>query len=236
MKCTLCGAELRGTYLIDSWQQPICACHKVESCSSCGRFVKPVDFHLPDGRCLCSFCKPSAVSLPLHVEWVETRVRSILSSHGIQDIPKDIPVKLVTPIEMARLNGSGQVNLLQPGLACTSKIVGLLMPRCNHTIYIFDYLPKVKFAGVLAHEMLHVWQHEKGISMPPMLTEGFCNLGSYLVYAAINTELSLHLMKSLEEDTDPIYGNGFRKVLEVYNWQRDLPKTINVINNIANLK
>lgn len=231
MKCTLCGADLQGIYLIDSWQQPVCACHKVEYCLSCGRFVKPSDFHLSDGRCLCSFCKPSVVSLPQHVEWVEKRVRSILFSQGIQDMPKDILIKLVTPMEMAKLNGSRQVSLLQPGLACTSRTVGLLVSRCKHTIYIFDYLPKIKFAGVLAHEMLHAWQHEKGISMPPMLTEGFCNLGSYVVYAAINTELSRHLMKSLEEDTDPVYGDGFRNVLEVYRKEgNELNKVMKIIN------
>lgn len=134
-------------------------------------------------------------------------------------------------MEMAKLNGSRQVSLLQPGLACTSRTVGLLVSRCKHTIYIFDYLPKIKFAGVLAHEMLHAWQHEKGISMPPMLTEGFCNLGSYVVYAAINTELSRHLMKSLEEDTDPVYGDGFRNVLEVYRKEgNELNKVMKIIN------
>lgn len=234
MKCTLCGAVLRGNYLIDSWQQPVCACHKVEYCSSCGRFVKPSELHLPDGRSLCSFCQSSVVSLPQHVEWVEKRVRSILFSHGIQNMPKDILIKLVTPMEMAKLNGTGQVNLFQPGLACTSRTVGLLVSRCKHTIYIFNHLPKIKFAGVLAHEMLHAWQHEKGISMSSMLIEGFCNLGSYVVYAAINTELSQYFMKCLEEDTDPVYGDGFRKVLEIY---RNVGNDINkVIENIRQIK
>ena len=216
MKCTLCTSEIRGSYLLDTWHQPICACHKVEYCSSCGRFVKPTDLHLTDGRCLCSFCAPSIVSLPQHIEWVNKRVRSILVLHGINDLPVDIPIKLVTPAEMAKLNGSGQVNLLQPGLARTSKMTGLFFSRCKHSIYIFNHLPKIQFAGVLAHEMLHVWQNEKGISLSPMCTEGFCNLGSYVVYASIGTEVSRHFMKRLEEDPHPVYGDGFRKVLEVY--------------------
>lgn len=235
MKCLICNMAISGRYWIDAWQQTICGCHKVEYCSSCGRFVKPTDLHLSDGRCLCSFCQPSVVSLPQHVEWVEKRVRSILSSQGVLDVPQDITIKIVTPMEMAKLNGKGQINLLQPGLACTSKTVGLFVSRCKHTIYIFDYLPKIKFAGVLAHEMLHAWQHEKGISMSPMFTEGFCNLGSYVVYAAINTELSQLFMKNLEEDTDPIYGDGFRKVLEIYQMERNLQKTMNAINSITNL-
>ena len=229
MKCTLCGTEIRGSYLFDTWQQAICACHKVEHCSSCGRFVKPTDLHLPDGRCLCSVCKPSVVSLPQHIEWVCKRVRSILASHGINDLPTDIPTKLVSPAEMAKLNGSGQINLYQPGLAQTSKTIGLFGSHCKHTIYIFDFLPKIQFAGVLAHEMLHVWQNEKGISLPPIYTEGFCNLGSYVVYTAINTELSRHFVKRLEEDPHPVYGDGFRKVLEIYRRNNKLNQIINHI-------
>ena len=216
MKCTLCGAEIIGTYFIDEWQQAICACHKAEQCSSCGRFVKPEDLHLADGRCLCSCCKPSVVSLPQHIEWVNQRVRSILTAKGIDDLPKDIPIQLVSPAEMAKLNLLKQINLYQPGLAKTSCAVGLFGSRYKHTIYIFDHLPKIKFAGVLAHEMLHTWQNEKGLNLSPMRTEGFCNLGSYVVYDAIHTEMSQMLMKNLEKDTDPVYGEGFRRVLEIY--------------------
>ena len=225
--------EIEGRYWVDAWKQAICGCHKVEYCSSCGRFIKPTDFHLADGRCLCSFCKPSVVSLPQHIEWVRKRVRSILATHGIDDLPMDIPIKLVTPTEMAKLNGSGQINLQQPGLACTSKITELCVSRCEHIIYIFNHLPKIQFAGVLAHEMLHAWQHEKGISLPSMYTEGFCNLGSYLVYTSIDTELSRYFMKRLEENPHPIYGDGFRKVLEVY-WKfgNDLNKVMKVIRQI----
>ena len=233
MKCLICNTEIEGRYWIDAWQQTICGCHKVEYCSSCGSFVKPTDLHLDDGRCLCSFCKPSVVSLPRHIEWVDKRVRFILTSHGIDDLPKEITIKIINPVEMAKLNGSGRVSLLQPGLTCTSRTVGMFGTRCNHTIYMFDHLPKIKFAGVLAHEMLHTWLHEKNISLPPMLTEGFCNLGSYVVYVAINTEISKCLINSLEEDTDPIYGDGFRKVLGVYrNVGSDLKKVMKVIRQI----
>ena len=150
MKCTLCGAEIRGTYFIDEWQQAICACHKAEQCSSCGRFVKPTDFHLADGRCLCSFCKPSVVSLPQHIEWVNKRVRSILAAYGINDLPKDIPIQLVTPAEMAKLNHSGQINLYQPGLAQTAKTIGVFGSHCKHTIYI-DVAERIaEFPGGMA--------------------------------------------------------------------------------------
>ena len=229
MKCAICHTDIKGRYLIDAWGQLICAEHKAEFCSSCGRFIASTDLHLADGRCLCPHCRPSVVSLPQHVEWVEKRVRTILSSRGITDIPAVIPIKIVTPNEMARLNGSRQLNLFQPGLTQTTKLMGLFMSSCKHTIYIFDYLPKIQFAGVLAHEMLHAWQNEKGISLLPAYTEGFCNVGSYVVYEAINTDLARFLIKRLKEDPSPVYGEGFRKVVAVYKQKMNLQEVIHFI-------
>lgn len=230
MKCTICNSDIRGRYLIDAWQQPICAHHTVEYCSACGRFVKPSDLHLPDGRCLCSFCQPSIVTTPQHIEWVEIRVRAILASHGITDISQNVPIHIVSPAEMARKNRSKQINLLQPGLTLTAQMMGLFFSKCRHTIYMFDYLPKVQFAGVLGHEMLHVWQNEKGISLPPPLTEGFCNVGSYVVYQSIGNELAKYYVKRLEENTDPVYGDGFKEVKRIYAERQDLLKTVERIS------
>lgn len=232
MKCTICDTEIRGCYLIDAWQQPICASHKVEYCFSCGRFVKPSDLHIVDGRCLCSFCYPSIVALPKHIEWVEKRVRSVLSSQGIADIPQSFPIQLVSPSDMSKLTQSKQINLCQPGLTQTIQMIGLGGARINHYIYIFDYLPKIQFAGVLAHEMLHVWQNEKGISLPSPLTEGFCNVGSYVLYQSINTDISHHFIKKLEENHDSVYGDGFRQVVDIYKKTGNLKLTMEYIKKI----
>lgn len=231
MKCSICNTDIIGRYLIDAWGQTICADHKKEHCSSCGRFVRPADTHLTDGRCLCAYCLPSVVRLPEHIAWVETRVRSILASHGISDIPKDIPIRLVSPTEMSKLSGSRHINLSQPGLTRTLKTMGLFFKHFSHRIYLFDYLPKIQFAGVLAHEMLHVWQNERSISLSSKYTEGFCNVGSYVVYSSINTELSRCLIKQLEEDPDPVYGDGFREVVNVFKLKKNL---CNTIENICN--
>ena len=112
MKCVICDSDIRGRYLIDNWNQAICDCHIIEYCSSCGRFVRPTDLHLADGRCICSHCAPSIVSLPTHIQWVETRVRAILASYGISGIPKDVPIHLVTPSEMAKLHGKNFYRVL----------------------------------------------------------------------------------------------------------------------------
>lgn len=227
MKCLICNTDIKGHYLKDEWQQFICVHHQVEQCSSCGRFVKPSDLHVADGRCLCNFCRPSVVILDEHIKWVEKRVRFIFSSHGIIDIPLDVPIHLVTPADMAKLKGANFIDLFQPGLTITSKTIGLFCSKYNHTIYIFNYLPKIQFAGVLAHEMLHVWQNGNNYFLSPKYTEGFCNLGSYLIYKTIDTDLSKYFIERLKTNPDPIYGDGFREVFEMYRSVKDLKIVMN---------
>ena len=217
MKCVICNTEIRGPYVLDAWNQAMCAAHKVEFCSSCGRFVKSTDLHLADGRCLCSLCRPSVVSAQPHIEWVEKRVRPVLAKYGIDGLPVNIPIKIVTPAEMAGVRGGGQITLEQHGLTKTIMAMGVCSKQYRHTIYILDSTPKIRFAGVLAHEMLHVWLNEKGASLSPMHTEGFCNMGSYVVYKEIDNELSLHMIKQMEKDPNPVYGDGFRCVKRYFD-------------------
>lgn len=136
MKCTICNTEIRGRYWVDPWQQTICASHKVEHCSSCGRFVKPSDLHLPDGRCLCASCHSSVVRLPQHIEWVEKRVRSILASCGVADIPQ-VPC----PSGHSRRNGETEPRRnnqsLSTGIDIDCPDYGaVLFPKQSYRIYI----------------------------------------------------------------------------------------------------
>ena len=226
MRCTICNTILFGTYLVDGWKQPICATHKVEYCASCGRFVKPTDIHLADGRCVCSYCQPGIVHTPQHIQWVEQQVRTMLAKHGFVGLPTNIPIQIVTPQEMAKENRTGIINLNQAGLTRYSGVSGVSSIRKEYKIFVLNYLQKIKFAAVLAHELLHAWQYEKGISLSAPMTEGLCNLGAYLVLEEINQEMSRVLIKSLEDDHDLIYGDGFRKVLALYKQLGSVNKVV----------
>lgn len=230
MRCLICGKILLGSFFVDSWGQKMCSTHKIEYCTSCGRFVKPTDIHLLDGRCLCSFCKSSIVVTSQHINWVDQKVRAILLKTGFGVLPLNIPIQIVTPVQMSKINGTNIVNFNQAGLTKYRSISSTLSSlKKEYKIYVLDYFQKIKFAGVLAHELLHVWQYEKGISLSSQLTEGLCNLASYLVYEDINTDLSRMYIKFLQEDSDPIYGDGFRKVLEVYKRKKNIIDTVNFL-------
>lgn len=229
MKCIICDEEIRGRYLTDFWHQTIHDFHKVEHCFSCGRFIKPNDTHLADGRNICAFCSVSIVSMTQHINWVDSRVRDILKVNGIEDMPGKIPVEIVTASRMAELNHSSTADANHYGLTQTFQTSSLFVTQCSHTVSILNSLPKIFFAGVLAHEYLHVWQNEHRIHLPPPYCEGFCNLGSYVVYKSINVDLSRYYIKRLEEDANPVYGDGFRKVKKIYEGVGNLRQTMSVL-------
>ena len=89
---------------------------------------------------------------------------------------------------------------------------------------------------MLAHELLHVWQNEHRVSLPPKFSEGFCNLGTYLFYTYLNNELSTMLAERMMKDPDPIYGEGFREVKQIFETEgeNNLEKTIEILQRRAN--
>jgi len=92
---------------------------------------------------------------------------------------------------------------------------------CN--IYILDYLPKILFQSILIHEMTHIWLRQNNFITNLKEEEGFCNLVSSYFLKNEQSKFSSILLKSLFENSDTIYGNGYRlmnKKLEEFGWEK----------------
>ena len=77
-------------------------------------------------------------------------------------------------------------------------------------ISILNNIPKIQFEAILAHELLHVWLYKKNINLPKATMEGFCNLGSYLIYKSYDTKFSkIHLM-SIENNKKNKYVKQYK--------------------------
>jgi len=80
-------------------------------------------------------------------------------------------------------------------------------------IAVLQGLPAVLFQGVTAHELGHVWLIVHGIQgLPSWAEEGFCEYLSYRYYYDLNTPESRYHAVSIENNADPVYGEGFRRV------------------------
>jgi hypothetical protein len=80
-------------------------------------------------------------------------------------------------------------------------------------VAILRSLPITLFQAVAAHELGHVWLavHDV-ISLSDWATEGFCELLAFCWLMHIGTNESRYYATSIEQCTDSIYGEGFRKI------------------------
>ena len=93
----------------------------------------------------------------------------------------------------------------------------------KYEISILFGLPKIEFEAVLAHELLHIWLHQNNIILSSQLKEGFCNLGSYLIYNNDNTHFSTIHLQAMSNYKNIVYGQGYREMrvqLEKLGWKK----------------
>lgn len=226
MDCIYCGTPIVGTYCKDPYGQAAHAEH-AKMCFCCGRFVVAGTPQMADGRFQCEDCRRKEVSKDEHIAWVDKRVRDMLARHGITDIPKQVSYELVVPKVVP---GRKPTATHQMGQTVTT-VTGWQM---RHRVRMLNHLHRIVYAGVLGHELLHVWQNEHHIHLSEELTEGFCNLGSWVVYEQIGTAVSKAMMEKLLKDPTPIYGEGFRRVKALYDklGTGSLPQTMDFIRRM----
>lgn len=212
-KCVVCGDVLFGKYAYDSWGQAAHLSCINGNCFSCGRLLNKNYKKSNDGRFICEFCSSSVVTNIDDISWVDTRVQAVLKSVGITNLPVT-PIEIVSKQVLSQMHNNNNIGDTF-GLAQYTAIG----PTKRYKIFILDNLPKTLFAGVLAHEYLHVWQYQNNINPPRDICEGFCNLGSMAMYQKINTKFSAFLLEQMAQNPDPIYGEGYRKVKRY--WQKN---------------
>jgi hypothetical protein len=138
----------------------------------------------------------------------------MLYDNGIDNLPLSVPIRIVNSTTMSKKFQNEEIGekALHLGLTLCEEIVLYNKRVCKQKILLLDHQPKILFAGSLAHELLHVWQNQYNIKLRSELSEGFSNLGSYLMYKSINNKISDILIKQMFLNTDPNYGVGFKKV------------------------
>jgi hypothetical protein len=151
----------------------------------------------------------------------------ILNSVGIDNLPNRIPITLVdSKDELIRLSGNRLGNIQGYTNYEVSTLEGKIIDQDYH-IYILSNLHRIIFNAVLAHELLHVYLFQHHLVLESDVREGFCNLGSNIVYDHYGSKLGEYRIISMEESSDPDYGLGFKKmksILDQIGWGRLLRK------------
>ena len=227
-KCSLCLEILTGEYLLDAWGNPFHKIHEADGiyCSSCSRIISEGvtqgGYKLDDGRFLCSLCQSNIVQSTSQINISKLKVLTLLQKIGIEGINKEINITLANRITLQKL--AHKISSSQ--LKGFTKFSYIKSPFGNlaseYKIYILDRLPTIEFEAVLAHEYLHVWLYENNIELSPAEREGFCNLASSYIYEQNGSTFSHIHLDSMDADTHPNYGAGFREMksnLEKNGWK-----------------
>lgn len=212
-KCDHCGKGLVGRYLVDPWGQKVHPGHHLAACDSCHRYLlnQRERYSYVDGRSQCPGCHKMAVKSAGDLKKIEKQVRAHLEEMGISGLPPGVPISMLDLSRMKRVSRAHADN--PKGLTKTQihRVKGVR--SFSHEVFVLYGLPLVEFKGVLAHELMHVWLHEKGIRLKHAQTEGLCNLASFFVYSKDGSELASYLLKAMMKNPDPVYGQGYRSML-----------------------
>ncbi|MBF0491700.1 MAG: protein DA1 [Deltaproteobacteria bacterium] len=223
-QCCICLKILSGRVAQDAWANSAHDYHHLVFCYSCHRIISrhtsAGSYQYSDGRAICGLCKKVAITDSIAVNRSKRKVLALLEAVGFQDIPKNIEIVLSGLHDLSshsRKRNTAGLTLSHVHFS-NNKRVGL-----THQIGVLYGLPQIEFEAVLAHELLHVWQNEKEFKFSPLYNEGLCELGSFLIYSNDPSDLAKFLIKRMSESKDPVYGNGFRLMLnklQALGWKR----------------
>ena len=220
MNCHICNKPLTVRFYQDAWDNKICETHidnDAVHCSSCKGFTGK-EHCLTDGRCLCKSCFGIAVKAGDPIDRIVRYVVANLNKVGFDDLRfEDMTIEIVSATKIAEILSLTVINVLQKGITKSQIIEEAFgKQQFKHYIYMLTHLTHIEFAGSLAHEMLHTWQTQNSIIMAQKHTEGFCNMGAWLMWSKLQNPLTKIYLNTLFKNSNPIYGDGFREMYAQY--------------------
>lgn len=234
-KCSICGINFSAgeKYYYDYWGNSYHDFHVADlgRCYSCNRLVHPEicttypheagGYQYNDGRYVCNMCirNGGVIILESDGEQILKETLNAAETMGIT-IPNIFSVKLVSETELAEIRNSelrpGEKNPALTSLVISRRLLsgGVVNLDTKCDVYLLKGLHKTYFKSCLAHELMHVWLFTNAQFDPePQLCEGLCN---YFAYALLRNEpyskYNEFYLQTFEQNTDEIYGIGFRRV------------------------
>lgn len=204
--CYYCHNSIIGSFYQDLYDHRICSCHPRYMCVSCMGFCDSNCIEVSSGKFLCSSCQQHHTTQKEAKAMIKM-IRSHYEQIGLGVIDR-FHLELVSVEEMRCLVSSDGVG----------DVLGLAIRNGRrYDIRVLTNLSHTAMAGILAHEILHIWQYQRNLKAPQRICEGFCDLGSYEIYTQIKTQHSEVKIQMLQEDPSPIYGDGYRIVKRYFD-------------------
>ncbi len=213
MMCDVCNNSMAGAlYQIDAYGNHAHSFH--DTCDSCTAFIIGKSHSLSDGRKTCHSCYANSVNDKNTARQAKEQTFQLFSSIGIQ-----------FPLDKISLYVNDKVFAVQEWN--NPRFLGKLFTvtkgsNNSYTIHVLYGLHKVVFMSVLAHELMHIFQHENEILLSELENEGLCELVCYFILDASKTKIGKVIMNQMENSKDKVYGDGFRlmynRLEKIGNW------------------
>jgi hypothetical protein len=235
-RCDICGEPLGDAAITDYWGTRFHPKHAKEFpvCVVCGRLVSKDGREIEPGRWLCPICQETAVNTPEKARELLEKVREQLAGSGIVVRTLGLRIELVSSVDLRDEHKPAGIAHTYAGVMWNSGHAE--MGDETATIKILRGLPEDMTRGVIAHELMHLWQHENGADAASMeLKEGSANWASSLIYGQLRSQRGQFFIGSLEKSTDPIYGDGYRKVAR-YADSNGVDRTLEMLKREAAAK
>lgn len=175
------------------------------------------DRHLRMASCaLCSMpADASGLAIPLCPRCAATSVRTQADVKrklpGIKQQLAALGIRTVSPIRVQlasseKLRGIAGNHALGVTVSRGEEVINLL---------VLQDLPLLKFGTTVAHETMHSYMTQNGFGQVPVrIAEGMCQLLAYAWVIRQDGILAAAERWLIEENPDPIYGDGFRQARE----------------------
>jgi len=216
-RCTLCNKALTDQYQINYWGEHYCSDHakKLASCNYCGRLV-PYTTQKMRRRSIeairCDNCASTAIENAPQAKLLMQNLISWMEAQGVGFRQKTFRIEVLDRTDFMSRKGGRRDPL---GLTTSTRY--MRQKRVDHakieSVAILQGLPHTLFEGVCIHELGHVWLVQHNIVNLPILDEeGFCELLAHRHYLAIDSKADLFYARGIAENSDSVYGDGFRKL------------------------
>lgn len=220
LKCNYCGLTINGDYTKTFWGESYHKYHdgNVVKCDYCSRYISDSGtgggVRYNDGRNICGICLATVVNDYSLAQHLFRDVKKELRGYGIDINWDDIGFYLVDRNYISQLSNENRVIEQQTGFTYHrfETLNGQIRSR-KFDVYILSGMPEINFISTAAHELMHVWLYlNASYDMDKSLSEGSANFASYLVLRNRRVDRARFLIENLENDRDPVYGDGYRRV------------------------
>ena len=234
--CSVCDKPLIGKFSIDIWGNRFCIKHnkKLVPCTSCQRLISDGltrgGKKYKDGTPICNLCLPHAVTSQAEALKIFDETRKGFEALGFRFKGAETPFRLVDAKEIKRFK---KVKRNKPILGMARNQVTTqgkkVVRRDFQEIIVLAGLPRLHFETVCVHELCHAWLFFNGFyGLPQKTEEGLCTLSEFLWLKQFDSDEAKVRRRMINENQDPIYGNGFREAAKALE-KRDLAQVLTYV-------